>query len=142
MILTIFLTDDQIKSIVERGNGKERLILFKSIRLRKYHNKGIAFDVFENIQPMVAAVSAALSVLLGIGLYDGIKKGAPTGKKMGLAMMLGGALSNTLDRLKRHYVTDYFSFNFGGKKLKQIVFNISDFFILIGAIITTWYSEK
>ena len=49
---------------------------------------------------------------------------------------MGGAFSNAYDRLKRGYVVDYVSFDIGSKRLKNIVFNVSDFFIMIGALIT------
>ena len=51
------------------------------------------------------------------------------------SLLLGGAFSNTYDRLKRKYVVDYFSFGVKWEPLRAIVFNISDFCILIGALI-------
>lgn len=55
--------------------------------------------------------------------------------KWGLTVMLGGAYSNTYDRIRRKYVVDYVSFNVPFKKLRQVVFNISDFCIMIGALL-------
>lgn len=56
--------------------------------------------------------------------------------RTGLAMLLGGAYSNTYDRLRRKYVVDYVSFGVPVKRLRRIIFNISDFCIMIGAMIT------
>ena len=56
--------------------------------------------------------------------------------RTGLAFLLGGAFSNTYDRLKRKYVVDYFSLNVKWKRLRRIVFNISDFCIMTGALLT------
>ena len=65
----------------------------------------------------------------------------------GLALMLGGAYSNTYDRLKRKYVVDYISFHVAAEKcnsrllkkladkFSKVVFNISDFAIIIGAML-------
>ena len=53
--------------------------------------------------------------------------------KLALSLILGGALSNVYDRVKKGYVVDYFSFNYKG--LKKIIFNISDICIIIGAVI-------
>lgn len=61
------------------------------------------------------------------------------GKKLlrtGLAFLLGGAFSNTYDRMVRGYVVDYFGFEVKNDKLRGLVFNISDFCIMIGAMIT------
>ena len=40
------------------------------------------------------------------------------------------------DRLTRGYVVDYFSFNVKWEKLRRLVFNISDFFILGGTLLS------
>lgn len=61
-----------------------------------------------------------------------------TGKKMlkwGLTLLLGGAYSNTYDRLVRQYVVDYVSFNVP-LGIKKVVFNIGDFCIMIGAMLS------
>ena len=55
--------------------------------------------------------------------------------KAGLAFLLGGAYSNTYDRLMRKYVVDYVSFPVKNKKIRNIVFNISDFCIAVGALL-------
>ncbi|HJA92944.1 MAG TPA: signal peptidase II, partial [Candidatus Eisenbergiella merdipullorum] len=62
--------------------------------------------------------------------------------KTGLSLLLGGAWSNTYDRLKRKYVVDYFSLNVKWKPLRQIIFNISDFCILIGALIIAFKGDS
>lgn len=56
--------------------------------------------------------------------------------KWGLTLLLGGAFSNTYDRLVRKYVVDYVSFNVPLKGLKKVIFNIGDFCILIGALVS------
>jgi len=56
--------------------------------------------------------------------------------KMSMALLLGGAYSNLYDRMKREYVVDYFGFNVKNQKLRSIVFNISDFCIMIGAAVS------
>ena len=55
--------------------------------------------------------------------------------KAGLAFLLGGAYSNTYDRLPRKYVVDYVSFPVKNRRFRKIVFNISDFCIMIGALL-------
>ena len=55
--------------------------------------------------------------------------------KFGLSLLLGGAFSNTYDRLKRGYVVDYFRVNVPVKRIRKLIFNISDFCIMIGALL-------
>jgi signal peptidase II len=56
--------------------------------------------------------------------------------KFGLGLLLGGAFSNTYDRIKKGYVTDYMVFEHAPGFLKNVVFNLSDFAIIIGALIS------
>ena len=56
--------------------------------------------------------------------------------RLGLALLLGGAFSNTYDRLRRGYVVDYVSFPVKWQAFRKIVFNCSDFCIIIGALLS------
>ena len=58
--------------------------------------------------------------------------------KAGLSLLVGGAFSNTYDRLKRKYVVDYISFGVKWKGLRKVVFNVSDFCIIIGALLAAF----
>ena len=51
------------------------------------------------------------------------------------ALLLGGALCNWFDRFHQGFVTDYFSFNVKWKRLKRLVFNLSDLCIMIGTVL-------
>lgn len=60
--------------------------------------------------------------------------------KLAFSFIIGGACSNVYDRIVRKYVVDYFSFNTKLKKLKDIVFNISDMFIFLGTGLAVLYA--
>lgn len=103
--------------------------------IRKYHNRGAFLNTGQRRPKLIAAVSVLLTVLLTV-LY--ILTLGMAGKKLlkwGLTLLLGGAYSNTYDRLVRKYVVDYVSFNlpFGFRK---VIFNIGDFCIMIGAFLS------
>ena len=51
--------------------------------------------------------------------------------KLGGTLIVAGGASNVYDRIKRKYVVDYIYW----KKLKSIIFNLSDVFIFLGTII-------
>lgn len=132
----IFFGDLWIKDYVEKEfpeNGeKEKLKGF--LRLRRHHNRGAFLNVGQRKRRVIAGLSVCLTVcvLILFMLTLGTKGNAAL--KTGLAMLLGGAFSNTYDRLKREYVVDYFSFGVKWKWLSRIIFNISDFGIIIGAL--------
>jgi len=104
--------------------------------IRKYHNKGAFLNIMERNGLLLRGISVVFTLLItGVFIMTLGKKGS-TMLKTGLALLLGGAFSNTYDRLRRKYVVDYFSIHITKgpfKKLSQVVFNLADFCIMIGA---------
>ena len=110
--------------------------------LRKYHNEGACLNLGEKKSKAVAAVSLLLTAALSLVFLFTLTKRGCAALKTGLSLLLGGAWSNTYDRLKRKYVVDYFSFNVRWKPLRQIIFNLSDFCILIGALVVAFQGDS
>ena len=92
-------------------------------------NRGFAHNSFDDHPNMVAAVSALLTGAVLAGLVSGKKD------PFGYALVLGGALSNTYERVFKGYVTDYI-------KIGSMVYNISDFAIFAGALMLAAQSIK
>lgn len=142
LVLIIFFGDLYIKNRVEKyipvkGSGKnERELLGGRLLLRRHHNRGMVLNAGEKRQPVVAAVSVVLTVVLTVVFFISLGRRGSNLLRTGLSLLLGGAFSNTYDRLKRKYVVDYISFGVKWKKLRNIVFNLSDFCIIIGALLT------
>lgn len=133
----LFITDEFIKNYVEKTfkAGITLPVLKGKLLLKKYHNKGAMLDFGAKKQPVIAILSICFTIFMtGIFAVTICHKGNQT-LKCGLALLLGGAYSNTYDRLKRKYVVDYVSFAVKNTKIRNIVFNISDFGIIIGALI-------
>ena len=138
IIMLIFFGDLWIKNYIEQniGDNQTQEKLGGLLLIRKHHNKGAVLNVGEQRRPVVAGISVFLTVLALILFVFSLGKHGNNILRMGLALLLGGAFSNTYDRLKRKYVVDYVSFGVKWKKLRGIVFNISDFGIIIGALLT------
>lgn len=135
MAAIIFIGDLLVKNHMEQSlaEGKEKKRMKGLILLRLHHNKGAVLNAGQKNRLAVAA----LSVFLMTGVTAAFILSLGQGNRMlktGLSMLLGGGFSNTYDRLRRKYVVDYFSFGFGGKRFSRIVFNLSDFGIIIGAL--------
>lgn len=138
IVATIFFGDMWIKNQVERKGveGNTRKVWNGRLLIRKHRNKGIALNVGQRKQPIVALVSAIFTALMfGLFVVSLGNKGNDL-LRIGLALIVGGGFSNTYDRLKRKYVVDYVSFGVKWQPLRRIVFNISDFCIIIGALLT------
>lgn len=132
-----FLSDTYVKNKVDKEveYDKPKEIFSGKLLLRKYYNKGFALNGLDKHPSLVAAFSAFLTVLLALfapGIY---RKYSGVAAKAGYALMLGGALSNTSDRVIKRHVVDYFSFNVKCERLRRVIFNISDFAIFIGSML-------
>ena len=131
----VFLADYGIKEWVERREmPEEREVLHGKLLLRRYHNKGAFLDMGAARSSLVAVLSLLLTLAMTVVFLTtfGVRGGRLL--KTGLAFLLGGAYSNTYDRLRRRYVVDYVSFPVRNPALRSVVYNLSDFCILIGAL--------
>ncbi len=136
VILGIFGLEWQIKKYIEetktegvqeeKGNG--------FLLIRKHHNRGAFLNVGQHKQKLVMAVSVLLSLVVTVLFVMTLGQAGKGILKWGLTLLLGGAYSNTYDRLFRKYVVDYVSFNVPCR-LRTVIFNIGDFCIMIGALL-------
>lgn len=93
-----------------------------------HHNKGFSKNRLDDRSEIVSAVSAGMTTAIALGIGMSEEKRGVDLEKIGWAIVLGGALSNTFDRLKRRFVVDYIP-------LGRYIYNLGDFFIYTGAII-------
>lgn len=133
----IFFVDYSIKRNVEktRVEGQEEELFEGRIIVRRMSNYGAAGSLFSDKPRCVKIAGAALMGLVGIRFLVMLFQKGRLGMKLGYSLVLGGGLSNLTDRFTKGYVTDYISFNIGFKKLKNLVFNLSDLFIFLGCAI-------
>ncbi|MBD5544028.1 MAG: signal peptidase II [Lachnospiraceae bacterium] len=145
MIGSLFLCEWFMKNMAEAW-GKENVqkdIVGGKLYLTKYHNEGAFLNLGEKKRKLMALISIILTVFcLMLFLLSFFQKGNNL-LKAGLSLLLGGAFSNTYDRIKRKYVVDYFGFRFKRfPGISKVVFNLSDFFIVAGALIAALAGMK
>ena len=103
-----------------------------SFNLTLLHNTGAAFSIFAGATPWFFV---ALSVLVSIGILVWMRR-HPHGERLvasSLALILGGALGNAIDRATRGYVIDFVDFHIHGWHYPA--FNVADSAIVLGAIL-------
>lgn len=148
-LMSLFTVDSIIKYRIETDDSVSRKSKTGGrIVIKRHHNRGAMLNVGDRNQHLVALLSLVFSAFVtGIFAATLGRKGKGI-LKMGLALILGGAYSNTYDRLRRKYVVDYFSIHLlnaekcSSRLLKKfddrfssIVFNLGDFGIIIGAML-------
>ena len=141
IIPAVFAVDQAMKwTARRRAFGKQKPFKNKpgrSYRLLYSENKGAALNMGSSVPMLVAAASILLCCVMTLVYIFTLGRAGKFFLKTGLSFLLGGAYSNTYDRLRRKYVTDYISFNAGPAWFRNIVFNIADFAIMVGAVFIT-----
>lgn len=133
----VFAADLLIKNHIERNGmeGAEKPVCGGRLLIRKYHNRGAFLDIGQHRRGIVAVLSLMLTLSATVLFLLTFTYRGNGLLRVGLSLLLGGAYSNTYDRLVRKYVVDYVSFPVKNQKIRNIVFNISDFCIMIGALL-------
>lgn len=131
-------TDQKVKNYLDENMdlGENKSICHGCIKLCLHHNYGFSANMCAGKTILVKTLSVVLTLLVTI-LY--IVTLGTTGKgllRFSLSLILGGAFSNTYDRIKNGYVIDYVRLPFGSENIKKLVWNIADFAIIIGALIS------
>lgn len=140
----VFTLDFLVKGQVDkkRSLGQESRVLKGRIILRKYYNKGVMLNALDRFPRLVQVLcGAVLLILCGMFFFLLGEKGN-RGLKLGIALIIGGGASNLTDRLTKGHVVDYFSFKSRFPVLQRIIFNISDLFIFLGALLTLLFRKK
>jgi len=131
----LFGADGMCKEIVERTqpDGEVTRIFGGRLLLRKHHNTGAMFGIGAARQQTTALLSLAfMTFMLGVFVATLGTRGNHL-LKSGLSLILGGAFSNTYDRLARGYVVDYLSLPVRNARIRRLVFNLSDVAIIVGS---------
>jgi len=88
---------------------------------------------------IVAVTLAILIILLGLG-YKLLKKNDGY-RVFFISLIILGAVSNLIDRIKDGYVTDYINIGFSGYSFP--VFNVADIMVSLGAVgLLFWLYKK
>lgn len=114
---------------ISKGNWRE----YFAPRIELLENKGAASGILAKHPKVLKTISAAMLCFCALALGKERQKGKVTMTGVGYALLLGGGLSNFIDRMKKGSVTDYVRFpKFPLKKISELVFNLSDFGIFAG----------
>lgn len=100
-------------------------------RITYVKNTGAAFSIFSNNTILVIIISVVIIGFLLFYIYK--NKGNNKLENVSYAFILGGAISNLIDRLVYGYVIDFLDFEI--LSYNAPIFNLADTFIVIGVIL-------
>ncbi|HET7842488.1 MAG TPA: signal peptidase II [Candidatus Acidoferrales bacterium] len=133
---TVLVLDQASKYVVENFTqaGSSRVLIPGMLNLVHTSNPGVAFGLLADSEmpwrgPLLILFSAAVIGLIGWLLATG-RAGGRLGQ-CGMALILGGAAGNVLDRIAHHSVTDFIDCYVGSHH--WYTFNVADSAIVIGA---------
>lgn len=111
----------------------ERIVVLPFFNLVRWHNTGAAFGVFSGASGWQNGLFLVLGMVLVVFLGSMLRKAASGGDSwwaLGLALMIGGALGNIVDRVARGHVLDFVSLHYAGWYFPA--FNVADAGITVG----------
>lgn len=139
----IFLLDFFLKHHIDKTYARkvQHPRLGGHIILEKYYNDGAALNLLAKRPAIMRGIHTAIILVLGVIYYLALSVSGKPITKTGLAFLVGGGASNLFDRYTKGHVIDYFRINIGSKRLRRVIFNISDFFVFIGALLAVIGAE-
>jgi signal peptidase II len=134
--LVVIVLDQATKFLVTRFfELYERVEVLPVLDFTLLHNTGAAFSLLADAPGwqrwFFIGLAGAVSVLLTVWIWR-----TPRGEKMlplALALILGGAVGNVIDRIVHGYVVDFIHAHWGDAYFPA--FNIADSAITIGAVL-------
>jgi len=145
--LVLIFFDQLTKAmIVEQLVEYQRINVLPIFDIVRFHNTGAAFSLFADASGWQNWLFTGVAVVVSAGIiwYQWVlpRVGART-LALGLALVLGGAIGNLVDRLNHGYVVDFLLIYY--KKLSWPAFNVADSAICIGValiIIDSLFFER
>lgn len=135
LALAVIVLDQIIKQLVMRAFAEfEAVELLPVLELMRLHNEGVAFSFFDGGPGWQRWVFIALNLGVSVGILVWLRRLPPTGQHLlaaGLALVLGGALGNAIDRAVFGHVVDFIRVHYENWYFPA--FNVADSAITIGA---------
>lgn len=131
----VIVADQITKAMVEsRFELYEVLEVWPILDLTRLHNTGAAFSLLADASGWQRWFFIGLGSVVSVGIVFWLRSlpaRTPAWLPLGLALVMGGALGNVIDRVRLGYVIDFLHFHW--KAAYFPAFNLADTAITIGA---------
>ena len=136
VIVLVLGADQAAKHAIEKYTTMDyfHVVIPGLLNLIHTHNPGVAFSMFANAHsPAVRFLLVLFSVGVIVFLFWLLAAERAGGKmgQIGMALIIGGAVGNVVDRLTQRGVTDFIDLHLGSYHWPT--FNVADSAIVVGA---------
>ena len=141
IIIGLIVLIDQISKIIIKESmylGQSIAVAGNFIRLTYVENPGIAFGIQVG-NPFIFTILSLLASI-GIIVYMIYHRNGDKILKYGLAIILGGALGNLIDRIFVQRVVDFVDIGIGNTRWP--VFNVADSAVVVGMFVLLYAMIK
>ena len=128
----LFAADRVLKYLSRTGKLKFES---KYLRLTHLENRGFFLGLGQKHEKLLRWLPLGVWLLAAVCLLPQLCKRAFTAQ-LGIAAVLLGGISNQWDRLRRGSVTDYVQFPHRRVKKRALVWNLADFMLVGGVVLT------
>ena len=128
----LLATDRVLKYLSRTGKLKFES---KYLRLTHLENRGFFLGLGQKHEKLLRWLPLGVWLLAAVCLLPQLCKRAFTAQ-LGIAAVLLGGISNQWDRLRRSSVTDYLQFPHRRVKKRALVWNLADFMLVGGVVLT------
>ncbi len=131
----VVLLDQASKFLVFRVllGDRSEIVVLPVFSLVQRYNTGISFSILATDHTTGPWVFALLATIIALGLLIWLSQTADRLPAIGLAMVIGGAIGNVIDRVREGAVLDFLLFHWKG--LAWPAFNLADSAITIGVAV-------
>jgi signal peptidase II len=137
LTLLVIVLDQYSKYwIVENFAEFEELVLLPILDIMRLHNEGAAFSFLSDASGWQRWFFISLGIGVSAAILIWLRRLAPSGQHIlaaGLALVMGGALGNVIDRVIWGHVVDFIRVHYGEWYFPA--FNVADSAITCGAIL-------
>lgn len=127
--------------IVQRFELYDRIEVNALLNITRLHNTGAAFSFLEDAGGWQRWLFVALACGISLVILIWLRRLPARGQSwlaLALALVLGGALGNVIDRVHLHYVVDFIQVHWGEAYFPT--FNVADMSITVGAALLVFDS--
>lgn len=134
-VLIVVLIDQITKILINKyiNLNESKIIIKNFFKFTNSHNYGAAYGILSGKTYFLILIS----IIVFIYLIKEINKSTNKYLNLFYSMIISGLIGNLIDRVIFGYVRDFISFSFFG--YNAAIFNISDIFIFVGAMMMLLY---